>query len=144
MKQKDLLLVGGGFIAGYVICKMMNRNASMESFSADGTDRAFAGQQFKWVGGAKPRIQGQMGYRETMPSATFQLTGKMVKLKPHGGLLYDINDLYSSTTDVTQGKVKDYYETNITKTIQDLPITPNGRTLYTRKVYVTLDSIKKV
>lgn len=42
MTQKDLILVGGGLIAGYVICKMMNRNSSMESFSADGADRGLS------------------------------------------------------------------------------------------------------
>jgi len=50
MNQKDLLLVGGGLIAGYVICKMMNRNSSSESFSADGTDRAYAGKKFNFNG----------------------------------------------------------------------------------------------
>lgn len=39
MTQKDLILVGGGLIAGYVICKIMSRNASSESFSADGENK---------------------------------------------------------------------------------------------------------
>ena len=58
----------------------------------------------------------------------------------------DINDLYSPTQDVTQGKVKDYYETNIVKQVKDLPINAStGQyTTYTRNVYVTLDSIKKI
>lgn len=50
MNQKELLLVGGGFIAGYVICKMMNRTTSSESFSADGADRGYAGKKFKFSG----------------------------------------------------------------------------------------------
>ena len=48
MNQKDLLLVGGGLIAGYVICKMMNQTPSSESFSANGADKD--NQQYKFSG----------------------------------------------------------------------------------------------
>ena len=50
MNQRDLLLVGGGLVAGYVICKMMNRTPISESFSANGADRGYAGQKFQFNG----------------------------------------------------------------------------------------------
>jgi len=50
MNQKDLLLVGGGLVAGFVICKMMNRTPISESFSADGAERGYAGKQFNFNG----------------------------------------------------------------------------------------------
>jgi|694.fasta_scaffold39632_7 hypothetical protein len=60
MNQKDLLLVGGGLVAGYVICKMMNRNSEPMSFSLSGEDntisegRGFEGQKFKFNGKGTP------------------------------------------------------------------------------------------
>ena len=48
MNQKDLLLVGGGLIAGYVICKIMNPTSNSENFSADGGDKD--SQQYKFSG----------------------------------------------------------------------------------------------
>ena len=149
MNQKDLILVGGGLIAGYVICKMMNRNQISESFSANGADKGYAGQQFKWVGKQKPLIQGQQQYRTTIiPNEPFSLTGNVKKLFNqviNGNEIWtDINLIIQGGGGIPQNPTTDFYETTITKTIEDLPITPNGRTKYTRRVYVQLDSIKKI
>ena len=148
MNQKDLLLVGGGLIAGFVICKMMNRNASSESFSADGTDRGFAGQQFKWNGKSKPIIQKQLYYNSTIiPNQSFLLTGKVKKMVNNGSLGWiDRVDAMNGTNFNPQTPTTDFYETNIVKQVTGYPLNAStGQyTTYTRNVYIQLDSIKKV
>jgi len=148
MKQKDLLLVGGGFIAGYVICKMMNRNSSSESFSADGANRGYAGQQFKWNGKSKPIIQNQLFYKQTIiPNQSFLLTGKVKKMVNQGSLGWiDRVDAMNGTNFNPQTPTTDFYETNIVKQVKGLPInvSTGQYTTYTRNVYVQLDSVKKV
>lgn len=43
MKTNNLILLGGGFIAGYVLCKLMNRNSESMSFSLSGEDDTISG-----------------------------------------------------------------------------------------------------
>jgi hypothetical protein len=87
MNQKDLLLVGGGLIAGYVICKMMNPTPSSESFSADGVQRGYAGKKFQFNG--KGLVLGRRAAGGNWKSETSQrylntpitLTGKSKKVQ---------------------------------------------------------------
>tara|TARA_R110000868_G_scaffold238661_1_gene493147 strand:+ start:275 stop:709 length:435 start_codon:yes stop_codon:yes gene_type:complete len=94
MNQRDLLLVGGGLVAGYVICKMMNRNSEPMSFSLSGQDdtisegRGFEGQKFKFNGKGIPlRTMGSSTSTpfETLPpqkylNKSFELSGQSIKL----------------------------------------------------------------
>lgn len=48
MKTNNLILLGGGFIAGYVLCKLMNRNSENENFSANGENKDTT--QYKYSG----------------------------------------------------------------------------------------------
>ena len=77
MNQKDLLLVGGGLIAGYVICKMMNRTPMSESFSANGQRAQGAETMYKWNGGGSALLRrGALFLEQIIPAeTTFRLTG---------------------------------------------------------------------
>lgn len=109
MNQKDLLLVGGGLIAGYVICKMMNRTPSSESFSADGADRGYAGQQFKFNGKGVALTGNDVNQYFARQNAqrflnqNFGLTGKSEKIiiSPNPNLAsngtYEISDSPNAT-----------------------------------------------
>ena len=109
MNQKNLLLVGGGFIAGYVICKMMNRTPSSESFSADGADRGYAGQQFKFNGKGVALTGNDVNQyfakqnTQRFLNQNFGLTGKSEKIiiSPNPNLAsngtYEISDSPNAT-----------------------------------------------
>jgi hypothetical protein len=110
MNQKDLLLVGGGLVAGYVICKMMNRNSDSMSFSLSGEDktisegRGYEGQQFKFNGKGVALTGNDVNQYFAKQNAQrflnqkFGLTGKSEKiiLSPNPNLAshgtYEISD----------------------------------------------------
>jgi len=83
MNQKDLLLVGGGLVAGFVICKMMNRTSSSESFSADGQRAQGAETMYKWNGGGSALLKRGLFNEQIVPAnITFRLTGTTKILTP--------------------------------------------------------------
>ena len=83
MNQKDLLLVGGGLVAGFVICKMMNPTPSSESFSANGADKD--NQQYKYSGkgivviGRQNNTNFRKADRASMLGANIIATADMTK-----------------------------------------------------------------
>jgi len=149
--NKKYIYIGLGVLAiGGLLWYMKRKNSSdstFDSFSANGEDRAFAGQQFKWNGKSKPIIQGQLFYNQTIiPNQPFSLTGKVKKLvKQSSSKWIDRVDAMNGTNFNPQTPTTDFYETNIVKQVIDLPYNVSGQlTTYTRNVYVQLDSIKKV
>jgi hypothetical protein len=99
MKQKDLILVGGGLIAGYVIGKIMNRNSSMESFSADGQRAQGAETMYKWIGGGSALMKrGNLFNEEIIPAnTTFRLTGNSKYLNPKNTYQWEVSTLGKGT-----------------------------------------------
>lgn len=83
MNQKDLILVGGGLVAGFVICKMMNRTPISESFSANGADKD--NQQYKFSGkgvvlvGRQNNVNFRKADRASMLGANIIATADMTK-----------------------------------------------------------------
>ena len=92
MKTSNLILVGGGFIAGYVLCKMMNRNSESMSFSLSGEDntisgsRGYEGQKFKFNGkgdgilGSSQHQYFRKMFSQQFKNQTFELTGNSVRV----------------------------------------------------------------
>lgn len=138
MTQKDLILVGGGLIAGYVICKMMNRNSSMESFSADGADRGYAGQQFKFNGkgialtGNDVNQYFRKQNSQRFLNQNFGLTGKSEKiiLSPNPTLASEGTYEISDSPNATQ-----FLQTTLT-------INQMGRGL--RRIWLPAESLVKI
>ena len=117
MTQKDLLLVGGGLIAGYVICKMMNRNASSESFSADGKPSTSDATYYRWNGdgNAVYRVFSNRYINLTPPNSNFTLTGQSKRLRREpivggGGALVP-----NSWISAPSGEGIEYVETTMVK-----------------------------
>jgi|LakMenEpi03Aug12_release.lakeMendotaPanAssembly.Ray.scaffolds.fasta_scaffold39632_8 hypothetical protein len=118
MNQKDLLLVGGGLVAGYVICKMMNRNSSMQSFVSANGEIAMGGEKaYKWNGIGTALIQRGNAYLPQINIADepFRLTGNVKILRPvllaNGS--FDTSKWEVSPTGMYGEK---YVETTLTKT----------------------------
>lgn len=137
MKQKDLLLVGGGFIAGYVICKMMNRNSSTESFSADGQRAQGAETTYKWNTSGKPLWKRGLYQEQIVPTnSVFRLTGvtKILtpKINPNGGVI-------PYTWQVSQtGKGTKYVESTLTHT------KTFGNGSHTSRIWFPADSVTQI
>ena len=84
MNQKDLLLVGGGLVAGFVICKMMNRTSNTESFSANG-GIAMSEKPYRWNGIGTPLTERGNVYLPqvvNISNESFSLTGNIKVLRP--------------------------------------------------------------
>ena len=117
MNQKDLLLVGGGLIAGFVICKMMNRSSSSENFSANGEIAMGAEKAYRWNGIGTALIQRGNAYLPQINIADepFRLTGNVKILRPvllaNGG--FDTSRWEVSPTGMYGEK---YVESTLTKT----------------------------
>jgi hypothetical protein len=138
MNQKDLMLVGGGLIAGFIICKMMNRNASTESFSADGANRGYAGKQFKFNGkgialtGNDVNQYFRKQNSQRFLNQNFGLTGKSEKII-----------LSPNPTLASEGTYEISDSPNATKFLQTtLTINQMGRGL--RRIWLPADSIVQI
>jgi hypothetical protein len=115
MTQKDLMLVGGGLVAGYLICKMMNRNSTMESFSANGAI-AMVEKPYRWngIGSAVVERGGIYLTQINIPNEPFQLTGNSKVLDY---ILFPNGAIDQSRWKVSQtGGGVGYVETTLTKT----------------------------
>jgi hypothetical protein len=135
MTQKDLMLVGGGLIAGYVICKMMNRNASTESFSADGQRAQGAETMYKWNGGGSALMKrGSLFNQQIIPAdTTFRLTGNTKYLNK---IISPLSQQWSVST---SGKGTKYVESTFvfTKTLA------SGQQL-TSRIWFPADSVTQI
>lgn len=137
MNQKDLILVGGGLVAGYLICKLMNRSSSMENFSADGKPSTSDATFYKWNGEGKAvaRFTGHRYGNITPSNDKFTLTGnsKMLIQEPivGGGGAVTNNSWISSQS----GEGVEYVETHMVKTIA------SGSQRFTAKVWFPKNSI---
>lgn len=146
MKTNNLLLVGGGFIAGYVVCKLMNRNSESMSFSLSGEDntisggRGYQGQKFKFNGrgdaltGSEQNQYFRPQFSQQFQNQTFELTGKSVRviLSANPSMAargyYEISDLPNA---------KKYLQTTRT-------INPSGREGGQRRLWLPADSLAKI
>jgi hypothetical protein len=134
MNQKDLLLVGGGLVAGYVICKMMNRTPISESFSANGQRAQGAETIYKWNGGGSALLKrGALFNEQIIPAnTTFRLTGNTKNL----------NKIISPNSNQwgvsTSGRGTKYVESTFTFT----KVLANSS--YTSRVWFPADSVTQI
>ena len=141
MKTNNLLLVGGGFIAGYVLCKLMNRNSNLENFSADGKPSTSNATFYRWNGQGKALHRGGSANRYfilTPPNDQFALTGQSKWFKRElivgGG-----GQLTPHSWEVTQsGEGIEYVETTMTKKI------PSGNTTFYRSIWLPKKSVVRI
>ena len=137
MNQRDLLLVGGGLVAGYVICKMMNRSSNMENFSADGKPSTSDATFYKWNGEGKAvaRFSSSRYFTLTPSSDKFTLTGnsKMLRREPivGGGGAVTNNSWISAPS----GEGVEYVETHMVKSVV------SGSQTFNAKVWFPKNSI---
>ena len=148
MNQKDLLLVGGGLIAGYVICKMMTRTPISESFSANGADRGYAGQQFKFSGkgivltkrlGGGSSWKGEMGQKYLNTPITLTGVSKRAQLSTNPTLAS--SGVYEESS---SPNAMEYLESTLTSSY---PITSSSGQVtgsQTRKIWFPKDSLVKI
>ena len=139
MNKKDIFLLGGGLIAGYLICKMMNQTSSSENFSANG-ERAYGGKKFKWNGSGQSLLKRSTFDRQILPSnianSSFELTGVSKTLTnqilPNGDVVE--NRWVVSTS----GRGVKYVESNLsfTKTL--------GNNSFTSRVWFPKDSVIEI
>lgn len=119
MNQKDLLLVGGGLIAGYVICKMMNPTQSSESFSANGENKDTT--QYKYSG------KGQIYFSRN--NMTFYKKEQVVSSYPYSNIsMPNTNQAFRLTGDSKK----------ITVTGNTTFVSPSGTEYVKSNIFITI------